>query len=206
MRLQAWKEGLQRSEKGEPARLVRLTYRLVMGLLHQAVYLCTIGPKARMNRNTNPGKAELKLKVEIKKDPAAQPVFVEIHCTGITPEIGKLERYIKRFGNSLTATDNGEHFNVPVDDILYIESVDKKTFIYTDTRTLMSEKRLYELEELLDRRDFFRCSKSVILHLNKVERLKPEITRNILATLVNGERVVVSRRYAPELKKLLGIG
>ena len=58
----------------------------------------------------------------------------------------------------------------------------------------------------MDRRDFFRCSKSVILHLNKVQQLKPEITRNILATLVNGERVVISRRYAPELKKLLGIG
>ena len=132
--------------------------------------------------------------------------MVEIHCREVTPEVGKLERYVRRFGTTLPATENGEHFNIPIDAILYIESVDKKTFIYTENQTLMSEKRLYELEELLDRRDFFRCSKSVILHLNKVQQLKPEITRNILATLVNGERVVISRRYAPELKKLLGIG
>ena len=146
------------------------------------------------------------MKVDIKKDPAAQAAFVEIHCREVTPEVGKLERYVRRFGTTLPATENGEHFNIPIDAILYIESVDKKTFIYTENQTLMSEKRLYELEELLDRRDFFRCSKSVILHLNKVQQLKPEITRNILATLVNGERVVISRRYAPELKKLLGIG
>ena len=146
------------------------------------------------------------MKVEIKKDPAAQAVLVEIHCREVTPEVGKLERYVRRFGTTLPATENGEHFNIPIDAILYIESVEKKTFIYTENQTLMSEKRLYELEELLDRRDFFRCSKSVILHLNKVQQLKPEITRNILATLVNGERVVISRRYAPELKKLLGIG
>ncbi len=146
------------------------------------------------------------MKVDIKKDPAAQAVLVEIHCREVTPEVGKLERYVRRFGTTLPATENGEHFNIPIDAILYIESVDKKTFIYTENQTLMSEKRLYELEELLDRRDFFRCSKSVILHLNKVQQLKPEITRNILATLVNGERVVISRRYAPELKKLLGIG
>jgi len=146
------------------------------------------------------------LKVDIKKDPAVQAAFVEIHCREVTPEVGKLERYVRRFGTTLPATENGEHFNIPIDAILYIESVDKKTFIYTENQTLMSEKRLYELEELLDRRDFFRCSKSVILHLNKVQQLKPEITRNILATLVNGERVVISRRYAPELKKLLGIG
>ena len=159
-----------------------------------------------MNRDPDLGKAEQKLKVEIKKDPAAQAVLVEIHCREVTPEVGKLERYVRRFGTTLPATENGEHFNIPIDAILYIESVDKKTFIYTENQTLMSEKRLYELEELLDRRDFFRCSKSVILHLNKVQQLKPEITRNILATLVNGERVVISRRYAPELKKLLGIG
>ena len=146
------------------------------------------------------------MKVEIKQDPKTQSVFVEIHCREVTPEVARLERHVRRFGTSLSATENGERFNIPIDSILYIESVDKRTFIYTDSQTLMSEKRLYELEEILDPRDFFRCAKSTILHLNKVERLKPEITRNILATLVNGERVVVSRRYAPELKKLLGIG
>ena len=91
-------------------------------------------------------------------------------------------------------------------EIVYAESVDRRSLFYTASSCVETRLRLYELEELLDRRDFFRCSKSVILHLNKVQQLKPEITRNILATLVNGERVVISRRYAPELKKLLGIG
>ena len=85
------------------------------------------------------------MKVDIKKDPAAQAVLVEIHCREVTPEVGKLERYVRRFGTTLPATENGEHFNIPIDAILYIESVDKKTFIYTENQTLMSEKRLYEL-------------------------------------------------------------
>ena len=58
---------------------------------------------------------------------------------------------------------------------------------------------------MLDKRDFFRCSKSTILNLNKVVKLKPELTRNIMATLTNGETIVVSRRYATELKALIGI-
>ncbi|MBO4775403.1 MAG: LytTR family transcriptional regulator DNA-binding domain-containing protein, partial [Lachnospiraceae bacterium] len=99
----------------------------------------------------------------------------------------------------------GETYIVSLDEILYAESVDKKTFIYTDEKVLSTDKRLYELENILDKRDFFRCSKSVIININKVTRLKPEITRNILATLSNGEVVVISRRYAAELKKLLGI-
>ena len=68
-----------------------------------------------------------------------------------------------------------------------------------------SEDFYDELEEMLDKRDFFRCSKSVIINISKIEKLKPEITRNILATLSNGEVIVVSRRYATELKKLIGI-
>ncbi|MBO5114243.1 MAG: LytTR family transcriptional regulator DNA-binding domain-containing protein [Lachnospiraceae bacterium] len=146
------------------------------------------------------------MKVEVKNDLDSGPVFVEIHCTDITDEVNKLERYIKRYKAAIPATADGERVNLAVEAILYIESVDKRTFIYTENRVLMTEKRLYELEEVLDKRDFFRCSKSTIIHLNKIVKLKPEFTRNILATLSNGENIVISRRYAAELKKLLGIG
>ncbi len=146
------------------------------------------------------------MKVEVKNDLDSGSVFVEIHCTDITDEVNKLERYIKRYKAAIPVTADGERVNLAVEAILYIESVDKRTFIYTENRVLMTEKRLYELEEVLDKRDFFRCSKSTIIHLNKIVKLKPEITRNILATLSNGENIVISRRYAAELKKLLGIG
>ena len=146
------------------------------------------------------------MKVDIKQDPGGEALFVEIHCRELTKEVARLERYIRRFGAFVPARENGESVQVDADSILYMESVDKKTFIYTDDRVLLTEKRLYELEEMLDRGDFFRCSKSVILHLNKVVRLKPELNRNILVTLSNGERIVVSRRYAAALKELLGIG
>ena len=146
------------------------------------------------------------MKVEITKDPKAESLYVEIHCTDVTEEVSGLERYIKRYGSFIPATKDGEIVNVAVSDILYIESVDKKTFIYTDEKVLLTDKRLYEFESILDGKDFFRCSKSTIIHLNKVAKLKPEITRNILATLENGENIMVSRRYAVELKNLLGIG
>jgi len=146
------------------------------------------------------------LKIEIIKDQAADPIYVQIRCTDITEEVSRLERYIGRYGSYVSATRDGEIVNVATDDILYIESVDKKTFIYTEEKVLLTDKRLYEFEGMLDGKDFFRCSKSTIIHLNKVVKLKPEITRNILATLVNGENIMVSRRYASSLKELLGIG
>ena len=143
------------------------------------------------------------MKVDISKD--SESLSVEIHCKDITSEVSRLERHILRFKACVPATYNGESVNLAVDVILYIESVDKRTFIYTEKRVLLTDKRLYEIEEMLDKRDFFRCSKSTIINLNKVTQLKPELNRNIIATMENGEKVVISRRYASELKSLLEI-
>ena len=83
--------------------------------------------------------------------------------------------------------------------------MDKKTFLYTPGNVYETDKKLYELESLLDEKTFFRCSKSVIVNLNKITKLKPEVTRNILATLTNGEVVVISRRNVKQLKALIGL-
>ena len=144
------------------------------------------------------------MKVTITKD-IESGTAVEIHCREVTSEPERLERYISRFDERLQATSEGNTYNVQIDEILYIESVDKKTFLYTTGHVLQTEKRLYELEELLDEKAFFRASKSVIVNLNKITKLKPEVTRNILATLTNGEVIVISRRNVKALKELIGV-
>ena len=144
------------------------------------------------------------MKVTITKD-IESGTAVEIHCREVTSETERLERYIGRFDERLQATSEGNTYNVQIDEILYIESVDKKTFLYTTGHVLQTEKRLYELEELLDEKTFFRASKSVIVNLNKITKLKPEVTRNILATLTNGEVIVISRRNVKALKELIGV-
>ncbi|MBR2599028.1 MAG: LytTR family transcriptional regulator DNA-binding domain-containing protein [Clostridiales bacterium] len=144
------------------------------------------------------------MKVTITKD-IESGTAVEIHCREVTSETERLERYISRFDERLQATSEGNTYNVQIDEILYIESVDKKTFLYTTGHVLKTEKRLYELEELLDEKTFFRASKSVIVNLNKITKLKPEVTRNILATLTNGEVIVISRRNVKALKELIGV-
>lgn len=150
------------------------------------------------------GDHESSMKVTVSKD-IESGTAVEIHCREVTSETERLERYIRRFDECIMASENGSSYNVAIEEILYIESVDKKTFLYTTGHVLQTEKRLYELEELLDEKTFFRCSKSVIVNLNRITKLKPEVTRNILATLTNGEVIVISRRYVRALKTLIGL-
>jgi len=102
-------------------------------------------------------------------------------------------------------TGKKEGASVPVnaEDVLYFESVDKQTFIYTETDVLETPLRLYMLEERLLNTSFFRASKNAIINLNKVTSLKPEFGGRMEATLINGERLMISRQYLPTLKNKL---
>lgn len=144
------------------------------------------------------------MQVTIRQD-LESGTAVEIHCREITSETERLERYIRRFDERIIGSSEGQAHTIAVEQILYIEAVDKKTFLYTPGNVYETDKKLYELEEMLDGKTFFRCSKSVIVNLNKITKLKPEVTRNILATLTNGEVVVISRRNVRALKTLIGL-
>ena len=144
------------------------------------------------------------MQVTIRQD-LESGTAVEIHCREITSETERLERYIRRFDERIIGSSEVQAHTIAVEQILYIEAVDKKTFLYTPGNVYETDKKLYELEEMLDGKTFFRCSKSVIVNLNKITKLKPEVTRNILATLTNGEVVVISRRNVKQLKALIGL-
>ena len=98
-----------------------------------------------------------------------------------------------------------EVFFVTPADVLYFESVDNRTYLYTEDEVMEIKKRLYELEFLLSDKDFIRISKSQIVNINKIKSLKPELNRTILATMCNGEQLSISRKYVQSIRKMLSI-
>ena len=144
------------------------------------------------------------MRVNIIENADTKEIFAEIHCREITGEVNRLKAHIENYAVRIKGEYEKEAFYVDLKDILYFESVDSKTFIYTKERVLTAELKLYEIEKKLSEKNFFRCSKSVVVNIGKIVRLKPEISRNIIATLDNGEAVVISRRYVSELKRIIG--
>ena len=98
----------------------------------------------------------------------------------------------------------GETIMLGTDKIYYTESIDKKTFVYTKEKCYGSKLRLYELEETLSS-NFFRCSKSLIVNIRKIRSVKSELNGRMIAELLNGEQLVISRSYVKDLKRMLGV-
>lgn len=128
-----------------------------------------------------------------------------IQCRKIDKKILSLKKYIELFDQKLIAKKDNRQYIINISDILYFETVDNYTFLYTKDEVLEIRLRLYELEYLLPNQDFIRISKSLIVNINKINCLKPELNRTILLTMCNGEHLHISRRYVPTFKKLLSI-
>ena len=86
-------------------------------------------------------------------------------------------------------------------DILYAECVDRSVFLYTADCVYTTPLTLSELESCA----LVRCAKSMVVRLGAIRSLQSRASGRILATLTNGEQILISRRYAAALcRTLLG--
>ena len=90
-------------------------------------------------------------------------------------------------------------------EIYYFEVVDERAFVYTQAEVYEAKEKLYEFERLCAGSALFRCSKSMILNADRIDYVRPSLSGRFEAVLSNGEKVVVSRRYVAELKRMLGV-
>lgn len=128
---------------------------------------------------------------------------VIIRCTEMTQEIEQLLMYLQSPRKKLVGSKAGSRVVIELTDILYIESVDGKTFVYTPEDVLQVEYSLVQLEGTLNAVNFFRCSKSMILNIDKVAALKSLASNRIDATMKNGEHILISRTYASDFRRRL---
>lgn len=128
-----------------------------------------------------------------------------IKCRQIDNEVIRLKSYIELFDSKLSAKKDNELYFINSSDVLYFESVDNRTFLYTTDDVMEINQRLYELENILSDKDFARISKSQIVNINKIQSLKPELNRTILATMCNNEQLSISRKYVKTIRDILSI-
>ena len=144
------------------------------------------------------------MRVVIEKVESQEEEQALIKAFEITGDIKSAAELLEGDSGNLPVTLDGKTYILKHNAIYYIESVDKKTFVYTKDACYESKYRLYELEQLL-LGYFMRCSKATILNLKKVKSVKSEMSGRLNATLLNGEVIVISRGYVKEVKGRLGI-
>ena len=131
-----------------------------------------------------------------------------IKCHEINDDVLALVNRLKESeskANSIAGIKGEDIYSIKLKDIYYIEATENKTFIYCKDNFYETKLKLYEIEALVKNLQFFRCSKSIILHYSKIDFVTPAFNGRFEAKLTNGERVIISRQYVKVLKEILGI-
>ena len=144
------------------------------------------------------------VKVDIKKVNSYDDEHAELSVVKVTDTIQSAIDTLENNCRVIAARLNDHTVMCQIDKIYYIESVDKRTYIYTKDNTLEVSYRLYELESELTR-NFFRAAKAMIINIRKIKSVKSEINGRMTAELLNGEQVIIARSYVKELKERLGL-
>ena len=144
------------------------------------------------------------MRVRFEQVDAKEKEQALIRAVEKTADILNAMDLLENGSGGITVTKEKSTYFCKLTQIYYIESVDKRTYIYTKGECYESRERLYELEEKLGAY-FVRISKSMIVNLRKIRNVSAEPGGRMVAVLLNAERVIISRSYVKEIKRRLGI-
>ena len=145
------------------------------------------------------------MKITINIDEKTEETEILINCNQLTGDIENIIATLRIMNQQMTVMRDDENYLLDVNNISYIEAVERKTFVYTEDAIYESKLKLYEMEDRLCQSGFFRVSKSCLVHLKFIKSLKNDIDRKLRLTMKNGEQIMVSRQYAEEIKSRLGV-
>ncbi|WP_317316298.1 LytTR family DNA-binding domain-containing protein [Longibaculum muris] len=146
------------------------------------------------------------MKLIIEESDDYQENEIMIKCQNQNDEeIQRIIQNIQSLQTSLICKKEKAYLRIYLENILYIESIDEKTFFYTIDDVYEASQKLYELEQNLQSQGFLRISKSCILNLEYLQHVRALFNGKYEATLTNNEKLTINRSYVAAFKKAFGL-
>lgn len=152
------------------------------------------------------GGGGVSMQVEIKIDSSCEETKVIVLASSMTEEVAEIiARLAEHEPHLISGLQDGKLKVLEETSLIRVYAGSGKVFGVTEEGEYVLKKRLYELEELLDKTKFVRISNSEIINLKKVKHFDLSFTGTICVRLSDGTAAYVSRRYVNKIKKILGV-
>ncbi len=144
------------------------------------------------------------MKIKTEQDLSCNEIEITMKYPQKNRQVNRIIDFLQSFDMQIKCAGENAEKLINILDIYYIESVDKKTFVYLENAVYRTDFRLYQLKSKLQTHGFVQISKSCILNINALDSIRPLFNSRMEATLKNGEKVTVNRSYLNGVKKALG--
>jgi len=92
-------------------------------------------------------------------------------------------------------------FNLPVEEIIYLEASGDYTIITTKADQFVSSSGIGKLEDIMNPDMFIRVHRSTIINLNFLKEIERHFNGGMIVKMQNGKSFPVSRTYAKVIRK-----
>ena len=134
--------------------------------------------------------------------------YLELHYDRIDEETNAVLDRLRDTLRYIEGSFEDKRVTIAVTDIIYIETVDRKTFAYTKDMCVEIKEALRDIIEEFANVGFVRISKSSVVNIYKIKKLQGDLNMRVIIYLKNDEKLVMNRSYRTEfydrLNKLQG--
>ena len=137
-----------------------------------------------------------------KRQVEGQPLTVIIEYPTPGKSVDILAERIAAMDRGFIGRTENSSVNIGISDIYYIENVERKLFLYTREDVYRFDGTMSDVEERLDGTGLVRISRTCIMNTDYLREIRQIKNSHLEAVMDNDEKLVVSRKYLPEIKKI----
>ena len=131
-----------------------------------------------------------------------QPLTVVVEYPEYDQSVERLITKIKNLSISFSGKADGKSVSIDLFDIYYIENVDRKMFIYSKDNVYRYDGSMSDIDSAIADTDLVRISRTCFMNVSHLREIMQMKNSHLEAVLDNDEKLIVSRKYLQDIKKI----
>ena len=131
-----------------------------------------------------------------------QPLTVIVEYPEYDKSVDNLINKIKNMSISFTGKSDGKTVSIDISDIYYIENVERKIFLYSRKDVYRYDGSMSDIDSSIAETDLVRISRTCFMNVSHLKEIMQIKNSHLEAVLDNGEKLIVSRKYLKDIKKI----
>lgn len=142
------------------------------------------------------------MKIKLIENPHSE-VEIQITYPILDTHVKNIIQKIQNMELKVLGTNEKGSKMLSLEEIYYVESVDRKTFLYTSSEVYRCNKKVYQLAEEWEEYGFVQIGKALLINMERLVEVRPLWNSRLEATLENSEKLIIARTYIKKVKEWL---
>ena len=131
-----------------------------------------------------------------------KPLTVVVEYPEYDQTVEHLVSKIKNLSMSFKGKAEGKTVSIDISDIYYIENVERKIFLYSRKDVYRYDGTMTDIDSAITDTDLVRISRTCFMNVSHLKEIMQIKNSHLEALLDNGEKLIVSRKYLKDIKKI----